>query len=280
MTLRSPYSEQSPPSGNGFWLPTATDYDNMGVLPAHCVMQGGANRANHPTKASFAYIFRQILIVGYIVTAPGTGLFAVGFRIFYELECLSSKLMEEYLLGRLRISLVLPQKGRGTMAGGHATYAGTQFQAAVASWLAAHLLAAASPRALELDAGVTLTSVLLETAAPVDDILAETSHGGLCLINVKTNVPITGQPSSALDSVFEQFVRQWLQGKQAKGNRRWERPLDKGRDRLVLAVDVHKSSRLSQAGRSLLKRIRGWEKISHQIASKRNFHCLIPGLPS
>jgi hypothetical protein len=142
------------------------------------------------------------------------------------------------------------------MAGGHATYAGTQFQAAVASWLAAHLLAAASPRALELDAGVILTSVLLETAAPVDDILAETSHGGLCLINAKTNVPITGQPSSALDSVLEQFVRQWLQGKQAKGNRRWERPLDKGRDRLVLAVDVRKSSRLSQAGRSLLKRIR------------------------
>jgi hypothetical protein len=61
-----------------------------------------------------------------------------------------------------------------------------------------------------LNAGVALTSIQLETAAPVDDILSETSEGGLCLVNVKTNVENTNRPESSLASALDQFVRQWL----------------------------------------------------------------------
>jgi len=77
------------------------------------------------------------------------------------------------------------------MTGGSATHAGIGFQDQVAGFLPVHVLADAPVAFFGLPAAVTPTSIELETAAPVDDILVGMSVTGFCFVNVKKGVRVT-----------------------------------------------------------------------------------------
>ncbi len=75
-----------------------------------------------------------------------------------------------------------------------------------------------------------------ETEAPVDDLLVKTSEGGFVAIQAKTTVSLSDDLGSPLGKTVSQFVRHWFVCQQGDGSMDWNRPLDAGRDRLVLAV--------------------------------------------
>jgi len=141
------------------------------------------------------------------------------------------------------------------MAGGHATHSGISFQDKVAAVIAIYGLAEESLPSMDLPGAATLTSVELETNAPVDDILVGTSAGGFCFINVKKGVGISDDTKSPLGSVLDQFVRQWIACKAASGIRKWERSLDPEKDRLVLITGGTGSQSLVSAVSNILRRI-------------------------
>lgn len=143
------------------------------------------------------------------------------------------------------------------MSGGQATSTGIEFQVETAAWISSYVLAGAAPAEFELRGGTALASLLLEAPAAVDDIIAATTGAGFCFINVKSTVDISERPESALGSVCNQFVKQWLSNAGTPGSRAWEhRALDATRDRLVVAVDATKSAGFARAAGSLLARIR------------------------
>jgi hypothetical protein len=120
--------------------------------------------------------------------------------------------------------------------GGAATSAGIRFEqqlgALISSWMLAgdrfdtcFRLGAAAPAWLRF-----------ETEAPVDDLLVKTTDGGFVAIQAKTTVSLSDDPASPLGKTVSQFVRHWFVCQQGDGGMDWNRPLDAGRDRLVLAV--------------------------------------------
>lgn len=138
------------------------------------------------------------------------------------------------------------------MAGGHSTARGIDFQAQVAAWFAAHLLAEIPLN--ELRGSIPKpVDIKLEADEPVDDLVVQTANGGLIFVNVKTSVDLSARQGSALESVFDQFVRQWLVTV--------ARPLDVQRDRLVLAVDATQSGALVRASRDVLQRVADHQSI-------------------
>ncbi|WP_315767589.1 MULTISPECIES: hypothetical protein [unclassified Bradyrhizobium] len=120
--------------------------------------------------------------------------------------------------------------------GGNATSSGVLFESGVASYFGAAMLAEKNiDRFPDMTPGVPVI-VRMETEAPVDDILVETSAGGFIFIQAKTRVDLTPGSESPFGKTVEQFVRQWLVCASGSGDRNWNRPLDHVRDRLVLAV--------------------------------------------
>src|SRR5215217_5288865 len=108
--------------------------------------------------------------------------------------------------------------------GGNATAAGIKFQAEVGALFGAHLLA---ERRLDdrLELGeACVRSLRMETEAPVDDILLETTSGGFVFVQAKTAVSASDDLSSPLGKTAEQFVRQWLVSRKGTGRRSWDRP--------------------------------------------------------
>lgn len=124
------------------------------------------------------------------------------------------------------------------MAGGHATSAGLDFQYDVAVWAATHIL---SRHPISELSSATPIGIRLEATSPVDDVVIETELGCL-FVNVKTSVGISIDEKSALASVVDQFVRQWLSGCQEN-------------DRLVLVIKSHSRS-FSAPIISVLNRLR------------------------
>ncbi len=142
------------------------------------------------------------------------------------------------------------------MTGGSNTHAGIVFQDEVAAWIAVHVLAgrtALTPWGLP--SNISLTTVRLETEEPVDDILAHTSSGGVCVVNAKTKVNLSNKGNSELGSVIDQFVRQWHAGVPDSGTPESHRPVDPSRDRLILAVSPDSSKRLITNLNSVIQRI-------------------------
>jgi hypothetical protein len=130
--------------------------------------------------------------------------------------------------------------------GGNATAAGVAFQANVASYFGALLL---GERAIDRlpDLGRVLPlSVRVETEAPVDDILIETTAGGFIFIQAKSSIQFASNLESPLGKTIEQFVRQWIVCTSGFGKRRWDRPLSVAADRLVLAVGPGSSRSVTQ----------------------------------
>jgi DNA replication protein DnaC len=106
-----------------------------------------------------------------------------------------------------------------------------------------------------LPAGVTPTSIELETAAPVDDILVGTSAGGFCFINVKRGVTTSTKSDSPLSSVIDQFVRLWIACQSGGSSRSWQRPLDLDKDRVILITGGERSTTFTASLSKVLSRI-------------------------
>jgi hypothetical protein len=141
------------------------------------------------------------------------------------------------------------------MAGGSATHAGIAFQDQVAGLLSVHVVADAPVDFFGLPAGVTPTSIALETSAPVDDILVGTSAGGFCFVNVKRGVITTTKTDAPLTSVVDQFVRLWIACEQGSGSRPWQRPLDPKKDRAVLVTGGDRSGTFAASLSKVIGRI-------------------------
>jgi tetratricopeptide (TPR) repeat protein len=122
--------------------------------------------------------------------------------------------------------------------GGAATTGGIEFQARVTAWVAVSILAGpkASPP-WSLPENVRLKALWSETGQPVDDLLVTTSEGGFAFLQAKRRLKLGRGADSDFASALDQCVRQYLlSGPGCGEGERWERPLDPGRDRLVLVT--------------------------------------------
>lgn len=142
------------------------------------------------------------------------------------------------------------EEGLGTAfdakGGGDAAAAGMKFQAEVGAYFAVHLLAGRSIDE-RLDLGdARVASFRMESEAPVDDIVLETTAGGYVFVQAKTAVSASKDPSSPIGRTAEQFVRQWLASRSGAGRRGWDRPLDPARDRLALVIGPRASAAISR----------------------------------
>src|ERR1700749_652017 len=128
-------------------------------------------------------------------------------------------------------------------SGGVATQVGIGYQNRVAAWMCVRILAEQDASPLwELKTDATFDYIRCETGQPVDDILVGTSEGGHAFINVKHAVKTSRKADSALCSVINQFVRQFISYRgNIKGHRPWERQLNIDYDRLVLVTSPKSS---------------------------------------
>jgi tetratricopeptide (TPR) repeat protein len=114
---------------------------------------------------------------------------------------------------------------------------GTRLEARVLAWLACHALAGGLlPK--EWLPGARITAIGGQTARQVDDIAAVTEAGGHLLIQSKKHLGLGSGPESPLAKAIRQVVGQYtlgLPGDAADGH--LARPLDQGRDRLLVVTD-------------------------------------------
>jgi hypothetical protein len=131
-------------------------------------------------------------------------------------------------------------------AGGNATAGGVTFQAEVGAKFAVRLLV---ERRLPERFGLgdaSIRSLRFETEAPVDDILIETDAAGWIFAQVKSSLTLSSTSDSELGSVADQIVRQWHACAQGTGQRGWDRPLDRTRDRILIAVGRNSPATVSE----------------------------------
>lgn len=143
--------------------------------------------------------------------------------------------------------------------GGAATGGGMNFQYYISAYFAVRVLAEieASP-VLGWPAATTLTSVSGETNQAVDDLLIINSRGDLGFGQAKRTLSLSDLATSAFGSAIDQFTRQVLINRNiAMGPRAWERPLDPGRDRLVLFIGPASSGPVKKELPTVLGRVRG-----------------------
>lgn len=142
--------------------------------------------------------------------------------------------------------------------GGAATAGGMDFQHRVSASLAVLILAekdAALP--WDLPAGVTLDWLRCETEQPIDDIMAGTSAHGLIFIQAKKTLNLSTGTDSALASVVDQCVRQFISTRnKPKGPRLWDREIDPTRDRFVIVTSPDSSKAVISDAGKLLTRLR------------------------
>jgi hypothetical protein len=79
-------------------------------------------------------------------------------------------------------------------------------------------------------------SIRFESDAPLDDIAVETDQDGWLLVQAKTKLSLSQSLTSEFGKTAQQIVRQWHAGLVGTGARGWDRPLNVGRDRLIIAV--------------------------------------------
>jgi hypothetical protein len=126
--------------------------------------------------------------------------------------------------------------GLHAKGGGNATAAGVTFQAAVGAVFAVQMLTESlGDEQLGL-APFKVKSIRFESDAPLDDIVVETDQDGWLLVQAKTKLSLSQALTSEFGKTAEQIVRQWRVGLTGKGERGWDRPLNVGRDRLIIAV--------------------------------------------
>ena len=95
-----------------------------------------------------------------------------------------------------------------------------------------------------------LITLRMETEAPLDDALAQTSDGGFIAAQAKNTLSLSSSLDSEFGKTVDQIVRQWRICRDGKGDNGWDRPLELTRDRLVIAIgpDAPATTRLHLAG--------------------------------
>ncbi len=143
-------------------------------------------------------------------------------------------------------------------SGGAAAAGGMDFQHRVAAWVAVHVLAEKSATApWDLPADTALDWLRCETEQPVDDLLVGCSGGGQVFAQIKRTLQLSSAPNSNFASVLDQFVRQFIAGRnKTGGSRSMGRPLDPRHDRLVLITSPTSSQPIRIHLRNVLGRVR------------------------
>ena len=133
------------------------------------------------------------------------------------------------------------RKGLHASGGGNATAAGVTFQASVGAVFVTQMLTESfGDEQLGL-APFKVKSIRFESETPLDDVVLETDQDGWLLVQAKKQLNLSPSLTSEFGKTTEQIVRQWHAGLTGKRARGWDRPLDIGRDRLIIAVGPHTS---------------------------------------
>lgn len=111
-----------------------------------------------------------------------------------------------------------PMSGPSLTAGGRATEAGMSFQASVAAWFAAHLVADMPVgERFGMTGDSRLVELQCETADPMDDVVARLANGGKIYVQCKTQAGLASKPDSALGRTVSQLVGLYLDVARAAG---------------------------------------------------------------
>ena len=140
-------------------------------------------------------------------------------------------------------------------SGGSAAQAGINFQNRVAAWVAVRILCESSGAGIFGLAGIP-TLFRCETEQPVDDLLVGTSVLSFAFVNVKHSLDLSDTANSTFETVVQQFARQFLAFRSARGARPWEKPLDPARDALVFVVSTATAAPVRVHLKSVLSKIR------------------------
>lgn len=120
--------------------------------------------------------------------------------------------------------------------GGNATASGVNFQQSLGGLFGMWMLTE-TPIDPRLQLGnATVTSIRMETEAPLDDAFATTSDGGVISVQAKNTLSLSDRLSSEFGKTVDQIVRQWRLCRDGTGDLGWNRPLDQTKDRLIIAV--------------------------------------------
>jgi hypothetical protein len=147
---------------------------------------------------------------------------------------------DEKMRGRPRLTPPLFSK-----VGGTGPAAGVSFQASVGAIFGARLLAERTLDPLFELGAAKPTSIRIESEAPLDDIAVETSEHGWLLIQAKNTLTFGSGLKSEFGKTVEQMVTEWRSSSVGSGARGWDRPLDAGRDRFVVAVGAGTSGTIT-----------------------------------
>jgi len=140
--------------------------------------------------------------------------------------------------------------------GGSGPAAGVPFEAEVGAYFAAIGMASdVMPERLELG-GEHPASFRFETEVPVDDLLILTSAEGRIFFQIKTNLGFLSTPGSEMFKTVDQIVRLWKLCTTGNGSKKWNRPLNKDTDRIVIAVGKETPATVAQDLAEALKRRR------------------------
>ena len=144
-------------------------------------------------------------------------------------------------------------------AGGAATASGMDYQHRATAWAAVQILAEkeASPP-WSLPATTTLDWFRSETEQPVDDLLVVTSADGIIFSQIKHRLSLSQNQGSDLAAALDQCVRQFIACQSySHGKGPWERPLEPGRDRLVVMTGPNSSAPIRIHLPAVLDRLQG-----------------------
>ena len=120
--------------------------------------------------------------------------------------------------------------------GGAGPAAGVTFQGGIGALLASIGIGGRSiDERLEVGAE-SVAEFRLETESPVDDILIITTAPGRLFVQAKTNLSLSASKSSEMAKTVDQIVRQWRLCSEGEKSKEWDYPLEKDRDRFVIAV--------------------------------------------
>ncbi len=151
-------------------------------------------------------------------------------------------------------------------SGGVAEAAGGHYENLVGAWWCVRILmgSAAQPD-FDLSSATRIKELTLQTVQSVDDVNIVTADDGRILIQAKRSVTLAKSAGSPLGSAIDQFVRQSREGVALDAQRTAFRPLDRSRDRLVLATRA-RAAKITQVLPRLLRRLRdraSVESVSH-----------------
>lgn len=147
-------------------------------------------------------------------------------------------------------------KASKTSSGGVAEASGSNYEVLVAAWHCVRILLGATAQPdFDIPASTTIKALRLQSTASVDDVNLATSDEGRIYIQAKRSIALTASAKSPLGSAIDQFVQQFKTGSQQAAGAAISRPLEPGRDRLVLATRG-RAPKITHVLPRLLRRIR------------------------